>query len=732
MGTSTPNYAFYKPDGTDPVDNATDLNANWDRADAHAHSGTYERVFMVGAGAGTDIQAAIDAASAAGGGEVITSPFTTYLTDLRMIPGETVIAAGIWMRSNVKLTFGRNSVLKLQNDARLPVGATQAHIISTLKPYATTVPLTKSNIILEEVVVDGNGNAQGFYSAAANAISSAIFVGSTRGAWLDKCRVQNFYGTLPGPPGETFHFEINNSRDVHLTDCEADGSGATDTATGFSTDNSFGITWTGCIAHDLAHGQGFTNWQSAGLRYEGCHAYNCPNAGGFNAERSEDVTYDGCVSGGRTPNPGADPALPWFTTNQVVGNKVGFQISGCTDVALDGCVGTYNTTYGLHVYSNTGASPTLPCTNVTWTGGSLLNNGVDTTTNAVIDPGQSGVWVGPTPMSGGDIINYKATAPLVYYEAVNGNSGLRYLIRGFAGETFRIQTIGGNQFFRIKGGSEPAGGDSNRTDRAGDTTVTYGFNAESVATKYKTGAGVTTIADTDFAHQPPDGAMAFVKDSSTGIVYRCVRVDGAWWVIPDVAPVDLTSAQTIAGVKTFTSSPIFPDLGSLASGEGNMPFDSVNNAGVPTGNQSLRLRYFTAKKTETITQAKVTTGGTAAGATPTLVRVGIWTADAAGALLAQVGATPNDTSLLAATQTDYTKALSASWNKVAGTRYASGLLVVTGATAPVMWGMSTGNTIAGHSPKRGGLIGGSADLPASAAAGAVADGGNMPYIEFIP
>lgn len=41
MGTSTPNYAFYKPDGSDPVDNATDLNANWDRADAHAHSGTY-------------------------------------------------------------------------------------------------------------------------------------------------------------------------------------------------------------------------------------------------------------------------------------------------------------------------------------------------------------------------------------------------------------------------------------------------------------------------------------------------------------------------------------------------------------------------------------------------------------------------------------------------------------------------------------------------------------------
>lgn len=43
MGTSTPNFSFYKPDRSDPVDVTTDLNANWDRADAHAHSGTYVR-----------------------------------------------------------------------------------------------------------------------------------------------------------------------------------------------------------------------------------------------------------------------------------------------------------------------------------------------------------------------------------------------------------------------------------------------------------------------------------------------------------------------------------------------------------------------------------------------------------------------------------------------------------------------------------------------------------------
>lgn len=41
MGTSTPNFSLYKPDRSDPVDVTTDLNTNFDKIDAHAHSGTY-------------------------------------------------------------------------------------------------------------------------------------------------------------------------------------------------------------------------------------------------------------------------------------------------------------------------------------------------------------------------------------------------------------------------------------------------------------------------------------------------------------------------------------------------------------------------------------------------------------------------------------------------------------------------------------------------------------------
>jgi hypothetical protein len=176
------------------------------------------------------------------------------------------------------------------------------------------------------------------------------------------------------------------------------------------------------------------------------------------------------------------------------------------------------------------------------------------------------------------------------------------------------------------------------------------------------------------------------------------------------------------------------DPDALTTGEGvySRALAGISTA-LATGDQNLRLTYFTAKKTETITQVRVITGTTAAvGAT--LIRIGVWTADAAGALLAQVAATPNDTALLAATNTAYTKAFSASFMKQTGQRYACGLLAVTAVTAPTMTGHATGIQAgeAGLSPKISGLIAAQADLPATAAAGGVAGSATRPYFVLLP
>lgn len=197
------------------------------------------------------------------------------------------------------------------------------------------------------------------------------------------------------------------------------------------------------------------------------------------------------------------------------------------------------------------------------------------------------------------------------------------------------------------------------------------------------------------------------------------------------ADVSAISESKVTSLVTDLAAKERLDVDVLTSGEASMMrAEVIGTVTMSSGN--MRIRYFTARKTETITQVKVSVGATAAGATPTLIRVGIWTADAAGALLSQVAATTNDTTLLATINADSTKSLASSWAKTAGTRYAVGFLVVTGATAPVLWGSSISNTIAGHSPKMGGIMSSQADLPASAASGSVADSGNMPYVEFLP
>lgn len=185
-------------------------------------------------------------------------------------------------------------------------------------------------------------------------------------------------------------------------------------------------------------------------------------------------------------------------------------------------------------------------------------------------------------------------------------------------------------------------------------------------------------------------------------------------------------------MATIPSTPEFADL--LTTGEEAVSRDVVNSLTIGMSTQTLRLSYFTAKKDETITQVLICAGTTPAGATPSLVRVGVWTADAAGALLLQVGATPNDTTLLATTITEYTKSFSSSFATVRGTRYACGLLVVTAATAPQVIGTTFGsvNSIMGRSPMRGSSAGSQADLPSTLASGSVGASVNRPYFILLP
>jgi hypothetical protein len=128
--------------------------------------------------------------------------------------------------------------------------------------------------------------------------------------------------------------------------------------------------------------------------------------------------------------------------------------------------------------------------------------------------------------------------------------------------------------------------------------------------------------------------------------------------------------------------------------------DNCNDLTVSTGTGNLRLVFFTQQKTGTYSSLKFFSGSTAAGATPTTIRIGIYSVDASDNITL-IASTANDTALLASTTTVYTENLTASVSLTAGGRYAVGLLVITAATAPTLYGHAMGSsTVAGIGPGR--------------------------------
>lgn len=119
-----------------------------------------------------------------------------------------------------------------------------------------------------------------------------------------------------------------------------------------------------------------------------------------------------------------------------------------------------------------------------------------------------------------------------------------------------------------------------------------------------------------------------------------------------------------------------------------LPSMWLASASVALSSGSLQGMYFYADTSDSVTDlACVIT--TAAGATPTLSRLGVWTADpATGHLLALAASTTNDTALLTSTGTRSsaisggTQVTGGAWTPVVGQFYMAGVLCVTAASDP--------------------------------------------------
>jgi hypothetical protein len=194
---------------------------------------------------------------------------------------------------------------------------------------------------------------------------------------------------------------------------------------------------------------------------------------------------------------------------------------------------------------------------------------------------------------------------------------------------------------------------------------------------------------------------------------------GAYPIAVNVNTGDLSYDAAVGG-------PMTPNL--LTTGEETFPREFLNStSSVAPVSQQLRLVYFTARKSEITTAVKVYTGSTAAAATPTLCRIGLWSVDASGNLTL-VASTANDTTLFAATSTAYPKSWSTPYSKVAGQRYAAGALVVSATTMPTFGGNSViYSAEAVGVPVMAAALSSQSDLPASISAGSLSSSGQRIY-----
>lgn len=193
------------------------------------------------------------------------------------------------------------------------------------------------------------------------------------------------------------------------------------------------------------------------------------------------------------------------------------------------------------------------------------------------------------------------------------------------------------------------------------------------------------------------------------------------------------SSSRTAGVAANTAAMNALTANLLTVGEETLPRTEMTATNLTVSTGQFRFTYFTARKSETSTQVRMLTGGVAAAATPTLVRIGIYEIDAATGAGTLVAATVNDTTLFAAATTAYTRSWQTPFAKVAGRRYAAGALVVTGATAPNLVGAALGNSPeVGFAPRLSGVLTGLADLPASFVDGSVVASSFRPYAVILP
>jgi hypothetical protein len=180
-------------------------------------------------------------------------------------------------------------------------------------------------------------------------------------------------------------------------------------------------------------------------------------------------------------------------------------------------------------------------------------------------------------------------------------------------------------------------------------------------------------------------------------------------------------AQSEFGYKTTAG------MGTIASRLGHGSVATTGMSG------TVALNFFRACRTQAATRWDMATCTTPFGATPTLIRGGLYAVDSA-LNLSQIAASANDTTLGTVANTKFGKAFSTPAEVYFGLWYAYAFLWISAAAAPTLLGPSgaAGSTHVAMDtdPRVCGVFAGQSDLPAAITAAQVAASNTLFWAEL--
>ena len=236
------------------------------------------------------------------------------------------------------------------------------------------------------------------------------------------------------------------------------------------------------------------------------------------------------------------------------------------------------------------------------------------------------------------------------------------------------------------------------SDTGLSSAVTYPVTVTTDTPWYCSAAVAVAVPDVSLTITQPDGSTIYsgsIRVGQTSDTF--VRpAPGPYQVAEDLSP-----ARFLDDAQGLTYYDVIP-----------RQLCNVSNMSLTSGR--LFSSHFTAGKAMTVASMTVAVAGTAAAATPTLVRMGLYEVSAAGNMTL-VASTANDTTLMASTNAFSTKALSASYALKKGQRYAAAVLVVSAAAVPTLVSQNVSNVVAliNSLPQLLGSYSGQTDLPST-------------------